>query len=96
MEGPVKVKVCGISRNEDLRTALELGADAIRINLYGPSPRCVTLEWARRLIAEIAQEKRVVDDVSTSPETLRGFLDVGFDFFQIHCASDVSPNTLAT
>lgn len=96
MTRPVKVKVCGITRIEDLRTALKLGADAIGINLYGPSPRGVTFEKARLLIAEIPQGKRVMVDVSISPETLQRYRDAGFDSFQIHCDLDVSPNTLLT
>ena len=95
MAGPVKVKVCGITRHEDLRTALELGADAIGINLYPKSPRGVTLERARQLTAEIPKGKRVLVDVSTSPEDLRRFLDAGFDFFQIHCDPKISPTTLS-
>ena len=95
MAGPVKVKVCGITRNEDLRTALELGADAIGINMYPKSPRGVILERARQLIAEIPKGKRVLVDVSTSPEALRRYLDVGFDFFQIHCDRKMPPATLS-
>jgi len=41
-----RVKVCGITRPEDGRTAAEAGADAIGLVFYPPSPRCLDLERA--------------------------------------------------
>jgi len=48
-----RIKVCGITRVEDARIAVELGADAIGLVFYAPSPRNVGLEQARAIIAAI-------------------------------------------
>ena len=37
----LRIKVCGITREADARRAAALGADAIGLNFYADSPRCV-------------------------------------------------------
>ena len=44
-----RVKICGITREEDLRAVAEAGADAFGLVFYPPSPRCLSLERAREL-----------------------------------------------
>lgn len=44
-----RVKICGITRDEDLRAAADAGADAFGLVFYPPSPRFLTLERAREL-----------------------------------------------
>ena len=41
-----RVKICGITRQEDLRAAVEAGADAIGLVFYPPSPRFLSVERA--------------------------------------------------
>lgn len=41
-----RIKICGITRPEDLQAAVEAGADAIGLVFYEQSPRYVTLEQA--------------------------------------------------
>lgn len=41
-----RIKICGITRPEDACTAVELGADALGLVFYAPSPRCVSVEQA--------------------------------------------------
>ena len=41
-----RIKICGITRPEDARAAVDLGADALGLVFYAPSPRCVTVEQA--------------------------------------------------
>ncbi|HZI11809.1 MAG TPA: phosphoribosylanthranilate isomerase [Myxococcus sp.] len=45
----VKVKVCGVTRLEDARGAWEAGADALGLNFYPKSPRCVDVATAAAL-----------------------------------------------
>jgi phosphoribosylanthranilate isomerase len=44
-----RIKICGITREEDARAAVQAGADAIGLVFYPPSPRFLSLEWARQL-----------------------------------------------
>ena len=46
MNSRTRIKVCGITRPEDARAAVEFGADALGLVFYAPSPRCVTVEQA--------------------------------------------------
>lgn len=48
-----RVKICGITRTEDAVAAARLGADAIGLVFYAPSPRAVTIEQARSIIEVI-------------------------------------------
>lgn len=48
-----RIKICGITRSEDLCAAIAAGADAIGFVFYLHSPRCVTLEMAHRLAQEV-------------------------------------------
>ena len=42
-----RIKICGITRIEDAKTAVDAGADAIGLVFYAKSPRYVTVEQAR-------------------------------------------------
>lgn len=46
-----RIKICGLTRPEDVRAAVEAGADAIGLVFYPPSPRFVSFEDAARLAA---------------------------------------------
>jgi phosphoribosylanthranilate isomerase len=46
-----RVKICGLTRAEDARTAVAAGADALGLVFYPPSPRAVTPQQARAVIA---------------------------------------------
>ena len=46
---PPRIKICGLTRGEDLEHAVQAGADALGLVFYPPSPRCVDLATAERL-----------------------------------------------
>ena len=46
----VRIKICGLTRDQDVQTAVSEGADALGFVLYEPSPRAVTAEQAAQLI----------------------------------------------
>jgi phosphoribosylanthranilate isomerase len=50
----VAVKICGITRVEDAALCVAAGADAIGLNFYPQSPRCVSLEAAQRIVQSVA------------------------------------------
>lgn len=48
-----RVKVCGITREQDARAASDAGADAIGLVFYAPSPRAVEAERAAELVCSL-------------------------------------------
>jgi len=46
-----RIKICGLTRAEDVHAAVEAGADAIGLVFYPPSPRFVAFERAAELAA---------------------------------------------
>lgn len=49
----VRVKICGITRVDDLYAACDAGADALGFVFYEKSPRHLTLEAAAALVREV-------------------------------------------
>ncbi|WP_332672377.1 phosphoribosylanthranilate isomerase [Aromatoleum sp.] len=48
-----RVKICGLTRHEDVEAAVEAGADAIGLVFYPPSPRFVSFELAAELASRV-------------------------------------------
>jgi phosphoribosylanthranilate isomerase len=48
-----RVKICGLTRAQDVRHAVDLGADAIGLVFHPASPRAVGIEQAQALCADI-------------------------------------------
>ncbi len=45
-----RVKICGLTRHEDVQAALHAGADALGFVFYPPSPRAVSIAQAQSLL----------------------------------------------
>ena len=48
-----RIKVCGITREQDVQAAVLAGADAIGLVFYPPSPRFLSVDWARQLASDV-------------------------------------------
>lgn len=83
-----RVKICGITRETDLRVAVEAGADAIGVVSEVPvdSPREVSRERAAELVAAAPPfVTTVLVTMPTSPERAVELVDaVGADAIQVH------------
>ena len=70
-----RIKVCGLTRTEDVRAALDAGADALGFVQYAPSPRNLVNESAAALIADVPPGvARVLVVVDSTPESARAAL----------------------
>jgi phosphoribosylanthranilate isomerase len=69
------VKVCGMTRVEDVTAAVEAGADAVGIVLIPSSPRFVPRERAAELVAAAGGVRRVMLTVDLAPGDLSGLLE---------------------
>ena len=45
-----RVKICGLTREQDIQAAVAAGADALGLVFYGPSPRYVDVKTAHKLV----------------------------------------------
>ena len=65
-----RIKICGLTREQDVDAAVDAGADAIGFVLYAPSPRAVTpqraAELARRLPPFVTPVLLVVNETATN------------------------------
>ena len=80
-----KVKICGLSNIEAVKTAVSAGADYIGF-VFAPSKRQVTVEQAIELVKFIPSHIQTVG-VFVSPsraELLEAVDKVGLDFAQVH------------
>ncbi len=94
MANAVQIKVCGLTRKEDVELAAELGADYFGFIVYPKSPRAISLDRAEELAAFAPSGRHVVVDVETPSESLRSYVKRGFDRYQIHCSSKLGVKSI--
>ena len=67
-----RIKICGLTRLEDVDAAVAAGADAIGLVFYPPSPRYVDLAQAAALARRVPPFVSVVGlFVNASPDEVR-------------------------
>lgn len=83
---PLRVKICGVTRVEDALAAAHAGADAIGLVFYEKSPRHVSLEAARAILARLPPFVTSVGlFVDATPEAVRAVLAaLPLDLLQFH------------
>lgn len=63
------VKICGVTSVAEAELCVEAGADAIGLNFYPRSPRCL----------DVAMARKIVDAVGGAALTVGVFVDAGLD-----------------
>lgn len=81
-----RIKICGIIREEDLRAAVDCGADAIGFVFYEASPRYLSPRRAAELVRCLPPFVTAVGlFVNASPESIGSTLElVPLDLLQFH------------
>ncbi|MGA8884152.1 MAG: phosphoribosylanthranilate isomerase [Acinetobacter sp.] len=81
-----RAKICGLTRPQDIQSAVHAGADAIGLVFYPPSPRSVTAEQAKALMQHIpAYVQSVGLFVNASADEIEAVLkEVPLDMLQFH------------
>jgi len=81
-----RIKICGITSVEDACAAIHAGADAIGLNFYEKSPRCVEPEMANKIASGIPLSAIPVGlFVNHSAEGIRAICkQVGLHVIQLH------------
>jgi phosphoribosylanthranilate isomerase len=82
----VRVKICGITNTQDAQAAVALGADAIGLVFFPPSPRFVTLDQAAEITRQLPPFVTIVGlFVDADAQTIaRAIAEVPLNLLQFH------------
>ncbi len=79
----VLVKICGVTRPQDVDAAVDAGADLIGFNMVASSPRRIAPERALELAARVPPSVRTVAVFDAAPHPVPGTAEGrGFDLVQ--------------
>lgn len=81
-----RIKICGLTRPQDVEAAVDIGADAIGLVFYAPSPRSVSIAQAAMLARSVPAWVSLVGLFVNTPqaEILRVADQVGLSHIQLH------------
>jgi phosphoribosylanthranilate isomerase len=94
MIGGLSFKVCGLTSLADAEFAGRCGAGYLGFILYPSSPRGITLDRFKVMLAGLPPRKKVAVSVTPTVAELQAFAAAGADFFQIHFPHDTPLETL--
>ena len=90
--GRVRVKICGVTHPDDAEAAVALGADALGLNFYPGSPRCLDpardATWLQALAGTVRRVAVVVNAPRAEIDRLLG--DDLVDAVQLHGDEDAA------
>jgi phosphoribosylanthranilate isomerase len=80
------IKICGITRKQDAQAAAELGASAIGLVMYPPSPRAVNVDDMAAILQDVPRQlKRVALFVNPQVQAVKEVIASGLvDYLQFH------------
>lgn len=90
----IRFKVCGLTSLVDAEFADRCGADYLGFIFHPGSPRFLPLEQFRAMAPRLPERRKVAVSVEPTLGQLTAMRDAGFDYFQIHHALAVPPETL--
>lgn len=85
----VEVKICGMTQADDVRAAVDCGADYVGFVLYAGSPRGITAKTMRKVLRESPACRAVGVFVNETRETVQAIAeDCGLYAVQVHGDED--------
>jgi phosphoribosylanthranilate isomerase len=87
-----RIKICGVTSVSDAKLAASAGADAIGLNFYSKSQRCISLDVANRIASETEVIRVGVFVNQTASEMWQAWDAGGLWYAQIH--GDETPEML--
>jgi len=89
------IKICGVCDEESARAVIDSAANALGLNFYAASKRCVSLHTAQQIVALLPESVRPVGVfVNHSPEEIANICrETGIGTVQLH--GDESPEMAA-
>jgi phosphoribosylanthranilate isomerase len=90
-----RIKICGITSVDDAMAVARAGADAIGLNFYPRSPRCIPLDTARGIVAALPDGIVKVGLFVNSPlaDVCLAYHNLHLDLIQLH--GDEPPEYIA-
>ncbi len=80
----MKLKICGLTRKEDVLLAVENGATYLGFIFVADTPRALSLEEACQLIQDLPEGVHPVAVVLNEDPRAKEYLEKGFHFLQVH------------
>lgn len=80
------VKICGITREQDLKAVVNSGVDAVGFIAFPKSPRYISAENLKTLLSatDVSNILKVGVFVNASKEEVERYLEAGIDVIQLH------------